>query len=395
MMLGMVLEGMDGWLPNYYKEESLMGFEMREVDFNMDIVEEKDEPIIAKKDLDDLMTLEEHVNCGLKCVSKLIQLLLRMGGLTCDVSGLVWSLSGVCFWYGFVIIAPFCSMEMDRVVNHMLTYGVLGWRFVTRLILSNPVKDIFESTSNYLETHALRPSRSLASWELGKKNNVSLLNVVNRINGGYVNACFFIHTTFPRSRLILSSGTVNTTNEMVSESYKDESGNVKKSAISGVGEPSKDNRIVFVAGATGKVGSRTVRELLKLGFRVRAGVRSLQKAEPLLESVAQLKLDSQSVNPSVPLRPTEEKKIEIAVCDLEKPNEIRSAIGNARVVVCCIGASEKEVFDVTGPYRIDYQATKNLIDAGNLMDNPDLSLVIHETLITMDTEDQFNKNLES
>ncbi|XP_059076018.1 protein TIC 62, chloroplastic isoform X3 [Cryptomeria japonica] len=106
---------------------------------------------------------------------------------------------------------------------------------------------------------------------------------------------------FSRSRLILSSGTVNTTNEMVSESYKDESGNVKKSAISGVGEPSKDNRIVFVAGATGKVGSRTVRELLKLGFRVRAGVRSLQKAEPLLESVAQLKLDSQSVNPSVPL----------------------------------------------------------------------------------------------
>ncbi|XP_059076017.1 protein TIC 62, chloroplastic isoform X2 [Cryptomeria japonica] len=126
------------------------------------------------------------------------------------------------------------------------------------------------------------------------------------------------------------------------------------------------SRLILSSGATGKVGSRTVRELLKLGFRVRAGVRSLQKAEPLLESVAQLKLDSQSVNPSVPLRPTEEKKIEIAVCDLEKPNEIRSAIGNARVVVCCIGASEKEVFDVTGPYRIDYQATKNLIDAATV-----------------------------
>ncbi len=35
---------------------------------------------------------------------------------------------------------------------------------------------------------------------------------------------------------------------------------------------SKDEDLAFVAGATGRVGSRTVRELLKLGFRVRAGV---------------------------------------------------------------------------------------------------------------------------
>lgn len=41
------------------------------------------------------------------------------------------------------------------------------------------------------------------------------------------------------------------------------------------------------------------------------------------------------------------------------------ALGNASVVICCIGASEKEVFDITGPYRIDYLATKNLVDAGN------------------------------
>nr|ABK24824.1 unknown [Picea sitchensis] len=116
----------------------------------------------------------------------------------------------------------------------------------------------------------------------------------------------------------------------------------------------------------GKVGSRTVRELLKLGFRVRACVRSLQKANALLESVAQLKLDSQDAVPSAPVGPTTEQKIEIVECDLEKPDEIGSAISNAGVVVCCIGASEKEVFDVTGPYRIDYQATKNLIDAATV-----------------------------
>lgn len=73
----------------------------------------------------------------------------------------------------------------------------------------------------------------------------------------------------------------------------------------------KEQDIVFVAGATGKVGSRTVRlvsscfflnsqefflamlvsyhchlssrELLKLGFRVRAGVRSAQRAKGLVQ----------------------------------------------------------------------------------------------------------------
>ncbi|XP_050233743.1 protein TIC 62, chloroplastic [Mercurialis annua] len=117
----------------------------------------------------------------------------------------------------------------------------------------------------------------------------------------------------------------------------------------------KDDNIVFVAGATGKVGSRTVRELLKLGFRVRAGVRSSQRAQNLLQSVKQMKYDGEGAQPV--------EKLEIVECDLEKPNEIGSALGNASVVICCIGASEKEVFDITGPYRIDFQATKNLVDA--------------------------------
>ncbi|XP_022762385.1 protein TIC 62, chloroplastic [Durio zibethinus] len=118
---------------------------------------------------------------------------------------------------------------------------------------------------------------------------------------------------------------------------------------------SKDEDLAFVAGATGRVGSRTVRELLKLGFRVRAGVRSAQKAESLVQSVKQMKLDPEGTTPV--------EKLEIVECDLEKQDTIAPAIGNASVVICCIGASEKEVFDITGPYRIDYQATKNLIDA--------------------------------
>ncbi|VVA15169.1 PREDICTED: TIC 62 [Prunus dulcis] len=120
----------------------------------------------------------------------------------------------------------------------------------------------------------------------------------------------------------------------------------------------KDENLAFVAGATGKVGSRTVRELLKLGFQVRAGVRNAQRAETLVQSVKQMKLDGEGTQPV--------EKLKIVECDLEKPDQIGPALGNASVVLCCIGASEKEVFDVTGPYRIDYLATKNLIEAATV-----------------------------
>ncbi|KAL1554222.1 protein TIC 62, chloroplastic-like [Salvia divinorum] len=119
----------------------------------------------------------------------------------------------------------------------------------------------------------------------------------------------------------------------------------------------KDGNLVFVAGATGKVGSRTVRELLKLGLNVRAGVRSVQRAEPLVQSVRNLKLED-AAGGTQPI-----DKLELVECDLEKLDRIKPALGNSSIVICCIGASEKEVLDITGPYRIDYQATKNLIDA--------------------------------
>lgn len=48
-------------------------------------------------------------------------------------------------------------------------------------------------------------------------------------------------------------------------------------------EPRKERDLVFVAGATGRVGSRAVRELIKLGFRVRAAVRDAQRATSLVQ----------------------------------------------------------------------------------------------------------------
>lgn len=117
----------------------------------------------------------------------------------------------------------------------------------------------------------------------------------------------------------------------------------------------QDDNVVFVAGATGRVGSRTVRELLKLGFSVRAGVRNAQKAKALVESVKKIPDAGSTVQPV--------ERLEVVECDLEKPETIGAALGKAAVVICCIGASEKEVFDVTGPYRIDYLATRNLVNS--------------------------------
>ncbi|KAG0627969.1 hypothetical protein M758_2G240600 [Ceratodon purpureus] len=114
----------------------------------------------------------------------------------------------------------------------------------------------------------------------------------------------------------------------------------------------KDNNVVFVAGATGNVGSRVVRELVKSGFQVRAGVRAVAKGQALLEAAKLAKTSS-----------SEKEPVELVECDLEKQDTIANSLGNAGVVVCSIGASEKEISDVTGPYRIDYKATENLIKA--------------------------------
>lgn len=57
-------------------------------------------------------------------------------------------------------------------------------------------------------------------------------------------------------------------------------------------------------------------------------------------------------------------EVDLVEVDLENAEDIGDAIGNAGVVVCAIGASEKEALKATAPYRIDFKATENLITAG-------------------------------
>ncbi|BAY37456.1 hypothetical protein NIES2111_17940 [Nostoc sp. NIES-2111] len=93
----------------------------------------------------------------------------------------------------------------------------------------------------------------------------------------------------------------------------------------------------FVAGATGETGRRIVQELIARNIPVRALVRDEQKARAILPPEA-----------------------ELVVGDVLAPATLTAALGDSTVVLCATGA--KPSFDLTGPYKVDFEGTKNLVD---------------------------------
>lgn len=94
----------------------------------------------------------------------------------------------------------------------------------------------------------------------------------------------------------------------------------------------------FVAGATGETGRRIVEELIARDVPVRAMVRDMEKGRSIL--------------------PT---SVELVQADVLKPEDLPAALGDSTVVLCATGATPS--FDPTGPYKVDYEGTKNLVDA--------------------------------
>ncbi len=94
----------------------------------------------------------------------------------------------------------------------------------------------------------------------------------------------------------------------------------------------------FVAGATGETGRRIVQELVQRQIPVRALVRNITTARDILPAGVEL--------------------IEGDVLDVAS---ITTAIGDSTVVLCATGA--KPSLDPTGPYQVDYEGTKNLVNA--------------------------------
>ncbi|MDF5712455.1 MAG: NAD(P)H-binding protein [Rhizonema sp. NSF051] len=94
----------------------------------------------------------------------------------------------------------------------------------------------------------------------------------------------------------------------------------------------------FVVGATGETGRRIVQELMARNIPVRAGVRDIETARSIL--------------------PT---GVDLVKTDVLEPQSLSAALGDSTVVLCATGA--KPSFDPTGPYKVDYEGTKNLVNA--------------------------------
>jgi uncharacterized protein YbjT (DUF2867 family) len=94
----------------------------------------------------------------------------------------------------------------------------------------------------------------------------------------------------------------------------------------------------LVAGATGKTGYRIVQELLAQGIPTKALVRDAAKAKALLPPEA-----------------------EIVVGDVLQPATLDAALAGCTVLLSATGAAPS--FDPTGPYKVDYEGTKNLVEA--------------------------------
>jgi len=93
----------------------------------------------------------------------------------------------------------------------------------------------------------------------------------------------------------------------------------------------------FVAGATGETGRRIVQELVKKNIPVRALVRDAEKAKAIFPET-----------------------VELVVGDVLNPTSLSQAIGDSTVLLCATGA--RPSFDPTGPYKVDFEGTKNLVD---------------------------------
>ncbi|MEL6440439.1 MAG: SDR family oxidoreductase [Cyanobacteria bacterium J06621_8] len=94
---------------------------------------------------------------------------------------------------------------------------------------------------------------------------------------------------------------------------------------------------VFVAGATGKTGKLIVKQLVDQDIAVTALVRNPEKAQEILP-----------------------QETNVIVGDVLKTSTYSAALADCQVLICATGASPS--LDPSGPYQVDYQGTKNLVE---------------------------------
>ena len=94
----------------------------------------------------------------------------------------------------------------------------------------------------------------------------------------------------------------------------------------------------LVVGATGQTGRRIVEQLVKRQIPVRAMVRDRARAQEILPET-----------------------VEIVVGDVLEPSTLPAALAGCTVVLSATGAAPS--FNPFGPYQVDYEGNKNLVDA--------------------------------
>ncbi|PZO55871.1 MAG: epimerase [Phormidesmis priestleyi] len=97
----------------------------------------------------------------------------------------------------------------------------------------------------------------------------------------------------------------------------------------------------LVAGATGQTGKQVVEQLLAQGIEVKALVRDRTKAQADLPDA-----------------------VEIVVGDVLDPVSLNGALADCQALISATGAAPS--FDPTGPYKVDYEGNKNLVNAAKL-----------------------------
>ncbi|WP_009545147.1 SDR family oxidoreductase [Crocosphaera subtropica] len=93
----------------------------------------------------------------------------------------------------------------------------------------------------------------------------------------------------------------------------------------------------LVAGGTGETGRRIVQELVNRQIPVKVLVRDQDKGKNILPP-----------------------EVELAVGDVLDVDSLTKAMTGCTVLLCATGA--RPSLDPSGPYQVDYQGTKNLVD---------------------------------
>jgi nucleoside-diphosphate-sugar epimerase len=94
----------------------------------------------------------------------------------------------------------------------------------------------------------------------------------------------------------------------------------------------------FVAGATGETGRRIVRQLADRGYLLKPWCEIYQWPDRKLP-----------------------EQVDLVTADLSNPTALTAAMAGCTVILSATGA--RPSLDPGGPYQVDYQGTKHLVDA--------------------------------